>query len=193
MFVAIQLAIHLDGLAQSGCFWVHWSCAPILRLTYTTIRMKTIYTLLAVLLLPLSLFAQQVIYVAPVPKTYWQQRADNRREALQLQTEQNRQVQSELNEVLSQNARCASEIRNYYAGLSDYPIIADGDYKVHATDSYYICMPLKAEVREGRVIRLGGDSVEGTEKVKNGKTKVLLPFPVGKQVKTLIMEVYFIY
>jgi len=154
--------------------------------------MKAIITLL-LCLIKLSACAQQTIYVAPAPRTYWQQREDNRREALQLQTERTRQAESELENALAENARCASEIRNYYASISDYPTVADGVYKVHATDGYYFCNEFSALVRDGKVVKLGFESITGTELVKNAKTKVLYPFRVGSKVRTLVMDIYFVY
>lgn len=154
--------------------------------------MKLFLPLLLSFVLSKSAFCQQTIYVAPAPKSYWERKSEAADRALQHQMMLTKQAEDELAKALNDNKQCGNDVRNYYAGMSDYPTIADGTHEAQIVESNkgYYCLKANVLVKGGKVVSIGKTSIANGEPIKNAKTKVI---GTGLRDETVFLEVYFIF
>ena len=139
-------------------------------------------------------YAQTTIYVAPAPKSYWDQKREDADNKLKYTMMQNQLLKDQLRGAQAEGAKCADRVRTHYIGMSDYPKISSGVHEVHIIDGDLICLTTKCHVDEvGKVDWTVGKNgimnTKSSEVVKNAKTKIVM----NVEGKTYFIDVFFIY
>lgn len=148
-------------------------------------------------------FGQPTIYVAPAPKTYWEQKADSRREALILQTmladEAERKLaraNEERSEYVRRSMSRLEQVKRMYSSFDKYPLqIASGWHKVIVTNNIDFCEERKVWVGNNKISEYVVDNwsprtVVFSSPIKDGKA--IIKLSKGDGTETEYHDVYFI-